>query len=53
VGLRELTFLYGHELLHLNPTTGVIVAFLFFIINLISSIIGVLFIKKVENLSKT
>ncbi len=53
VGLRELTFLYGLELLHLNPATGVIVAFLFFIINLISSIIGILFIKKVENLSKT
>jgi uncharacterized membrane protein YbhN (UPF0104 family) len=53
VGLRELTFLYGLELLHLNPATGVVVAFLFFIINLISSTIGILFIKKVENLNKT
>jgi len=51
VGLRELTFLYGLELLHLNPTTGVIVAFLFFVISVISSSIGILFVKKVENIN--
>jgi uncharacterized membrane protein YbhN (UPF0104 family) len=48
VGLRELTFLYGLEFLHLNPTNGVIVAFLFFVISLISSSIGILFIEKLE-----
>jgi uncharacterized membrane protein YbhN (UPF0104 family) len=48
VGLRELTFLYGLEFLHLNPTNGVIVAFLFFVISLISSSIVILFIEKLE-----
>jgi len=46
VGLRELTFLYGLEYLHLNPATGVVAAFLFFIITLLSSLIGIIFIKK-------
>ncbi|WP_457560286.1 lysylphosphatidylglycerol synthase transmembrane domain-containing protein [Caminibacter sp.] len=46
VGLRELTFLYGLEYLHLNPTTGVVGAFLFFLISLLSSLIGIIFIKK-------
>jgi len=49
VGLRELTFLYGLELLGLNPTIGVVSAFLFFLISIISSAIGALFIKGVEN----
>jgi len=49
VGLRELTFLYGLEFLGLNPATGVVAAFLFFIISLISSAIGGLFLKGVEN----
>jgi len=50
VGLRELTFLYGLELIHLNPATGVVVAFLFFVISVISASIGVLFLKKVEKI---
>jgi uncharacterized membrane protein YbhN (UPF0104 family) len=49
VGLRELTFLYGLEFLHLNPATGVVAAFLFFVISLISSTFGAFFIKGVEN----
>ncbi len=49
VGLRELTFLYGLEYLHLNPATGVVAAFLFFVISLISSAIGILFLKGVED----
>jgi uncharacterized membrane protein YbhN (UPF0104 family) len=49
VGLRELTFLYGLEILGLEPTTGVVAAFLFFVITLVSSALGALFIKGVEN----
>ncbi|MEO1923185.1 MAG: lysylphosphatidylglycerol synthase domain-containing protein, partial [Nautiliaceae bacterium] len=49
IGLRELTFLYGLEYLHLNPTVGIVAAFLFFVISLISSVIGILFLKGVEN----
>lgn len=48
VGLRELTFLYGLEYLHLNPTIGVVSAFLFFVISVISSAIGALFLKGVK-----
>jgi uncharacterized membrane protein YbhN (UPF0104 family) len=49
VGLRELTFLYGLEYLHLNPAYGVIGAFLFFVISIISSAIGAIFLKGVKN----
>ncbi|NPA87622.1 lysylphosphatidylglycerol synthase transmembrane domain-containing protein [Caminibacter pacificus] len=49
VGLRELTFLYGLDMLHLNATIGVVSAFLFFVISVISSAIGALFIKGVKN----
>ena len=49
VGLRELTFLYGLSLVHLDPTIGVVAAFLFFIITLISSMIGIIFIKGVKD----
>jgi len=49
IGLRELTFLYGLEYLHLNPAVGVIGAFLFFIVSVISSAIGILFLKGVED----
>ena len=49
VGLRELTFLYGLEILGLNPATGIVAAFLFFIITLISSAIGMLFLKGVKD----
>jgi hypothetical protein len=49
VGLRELTFLYGAQTFHLNATMGVIAGFLFFLINVVSSAIGALFLKGVEN----
>jgi len=45
VGLRELTFLWGLEYLHLNPALGVVSAFLFFVITVISSAAGMFFIK--------
>jgi uncharacterized membrane protein YbhN (UPF0104 family) len=49
VGLRELTFLYGLEYLHLDPAVGVVSAFLFFVISVISSAIGALFLKGVKD----
>ena len=49
VGLRELTFLYGLEYLHINPVYGIMGAFLFFIISIISSAIGAIFLKGVKD----
>jgi len=51
VGLRELTFLYGMEFIHLNPAIGIISAFIFFLITLISSAFGSFFINKVEKIT--
>ncbi len=49
LGLRELTFLYGSEFLHINPAPIVMAGFLFFVINILSSIIGGIFILKEKN----
>ena len=49
IGLRELTFLYGSEFLHINPAPVIMAGFLFFIINLLSSTIGAIFILKERN----
>ncbi len=46
LGLRELTFLYGSEFLHINPAPVVMAGFLFFVINIISSAIGAIFLAK-------
>ena len=46
IGLRELTFLYGSELIHINPAPIVMAGFLFFVVNLFSSLIGGIFISK-------
>ncbi len=46
IGLRELTFLYGCEFINLNPAPVIIAGFLFFVINLLSSLIGGIFILK-------
>lgn len=46
VGIREFTFLYGFKLINQEPATGVAFAFLFFLITLISSAIGIFFIHK-------
>ncbi len=43
IGLRELTFYYGTQLLGLNAEAGVAVALLYFIVNLCASLIGLLF----------
>ena len=46
VGLRELTFLYGSNLIGINPTPIIMAGFLFFVIGLLSSLIGGIFIIK-------
>lgn len=45
VGLRELTFLYAAKYFNINAEVGILAAFLFFVITLISSSIGILFIR--------
>jgi uncharacterized membrane protein YbhN (UPF0104 family) len=45
VGLRELTFLYGVKFFNIDATIGIVGAFIFFLINLISSAIGIFFLK--------
>ena len=51
VGIRELTFLYGLNYINVNASNGVAFSFLFFIITMLSSLIGLFFlhnpIKKV------
>ncbi|BCD62007.1 glycosyltransferase 2 family protein [Nitratiruptor sp. YY08-26] len=46
VGAREFTFLYGLKIIGKEPSTGIAMSFLFFLITLISSAIGILFIHK-------
>ena len=46
IGARELTFLYMLEYIHSDVNIGVTLSVLFFIITAISSLIGILFIKK-------
>ncbi|WP_024789474.1 lysylphosphatidylglycerol synthase transmembrane domain-containing protein [Lebetimonas sp. JH292] len=45
VGLRELTFLYSSDYFPINAEVGILAAFLFFVITLISSSIGILFLR--------
>jgi len=49
VGLRELTFLYGSEFIHTNPAPIILAAFIFFLINLISSVIGGILLLRSKN----
>lgn len=46
VGLRELTFFYGGQLLGLNPEAGVAIAMLYFITNLTAAMLGLIFFFK-------
>ena len=48
VGVRELTFLYGLELIGLRGDIGVAFSLLFFIITLLSSLIGIVFINRAK-----
>jgi len=49
IGLRELTFLYGSKLIHIEPAPIIMAGFLFFLTNLFSSAIGGIFILKERN----
>ena len=46
VGAREFTFLYGLKLIDNEPSLGVAFSFLFFLITLISSAIGLVFVGR-------
>ena len=46
VGAREFTFLYGLKLLGSEPSLGVAFSFLFFLVTLLSSALGIFFIHK-------
>jgi len=46
VGAREFTFLYGLQLIGHDPALGVAFSFLFFLITLISSALGIFFIHR-------
>ncbi len=46
VGIREFTFLYGLKLLNKDPSSGVAFSLLFFMITLISSTLGILFLHR-------
>jgi len=45
IGIRELTFFYGAEILPINPEIGVAFALCFFAIYLVSSFIGIFFVN--------
>jgi uncharacterized membrane protein YbhN (UPF0104 family) len=46
LGMREATFLFGVNLIHLDPTYGVIASSLFFLVTVVSSLIGALFLTR-------
>lgn len=46
LGMREATFLFGVNLIHLDPTYGVIASSLFFLVTVFSSLIGALFLTR-------
>ncbi len=50
VGVRELTFLYGLKFINLSPNSGIAFSFLFFLVTLLSSAIGIFFIHSAKNL---
>ena len=45
LGAREVTFFFGLDLLHLEPTQGVLAASAFFLITLVSSLPGSVFLR--------
>lgn len=52
VGAREATFLYGLRFLGYDPSLGVAFSFLFFFINLLSGLIGIIFINISKEISQ-
>jgi len=52
VGVRELTFLYGLKFINISPDSGIAFSFLFFLVTLLASLIGMLFMHNAKNLPK-
>jgi uncharacterized membrane protein YbhN (UPF0104 family) len=50
IGVRELSFMYGAKLLHLDPEFGVAIAVVYFAINFICSLNGLIFWHKLEKI---
>ncbi len=50
VGLRELTFFKGAPLFGLSPELGIAIAIIYFFINSLSSLIGLLFIPRLKHM---
>lgn len=50
VGVRELAFMYGAKILKLDPELGVAIAVVYFVINFICSLNGLIFWHKLEKL---
>ncbi|WP_456380415.1 lysylphosphatidylglycerol synthase transmembrane domain-containing protein [Hydrogenimonas sp.] len=48
MGVRELTFLYGMEWMGKEPSTGVTFSFLFFAVTVLSSLLGLFLLRRVE-----
>ena len=46
LGMREATFLFGVDMVHLDPAYGVIASSLFFLVTVFSSLIGALFLTR-------
>lgn len=46
LGMREVTFLFGVNMVHVDPTYGVIASSLFFLVTVFSSMIGALFLTR-------
>jgi uncharacterized membrane protein YbhN (UPF0104 family) len=46
LGAREVTFLWGLQLLQLDPTDGVLASSGFFLITAMSSLLGALFLRR-------
>lgn len=52
LGLREVTFVYGTQFLaNLNPTIGITIATLSFILYLITGLTGLLFLSKIKKIT--
>lgn len=49
IGARELVFLYGYEYFQVEATSALAFTLLFFAITALSSLIGLLFVKSIEN----
>ncbi len=52
VGAREFTFLYGLKILKIDPSSGIAFSFLFFLITLLSSALGIFFVHNPYNISR-